>query len=103
MKINADHGHRSWKALNGLKPSQPITTTKIALVALLLAGIGFAALAQNFTNLDFEAATMPPVSFSSALPGWTGYNGTNLQTSVNYDWECLDSACMAILDTGAFQ
>ena len=80
---------------------------KNALRVGLVAGIGLAASAQSFTNLDFESATLIPlagdpwnrVQFGPALPGWTGYCGTNVQTAVIYDGQFLDSAGISILDT----
>jgi hypothetical protein len=74
-----------------------------ALVAFLAASVGFTAIAQSFYNLDFESASVTPpgpgsVPFSSALPGWTGYCGTNVQTYVNYNQEWLDTAGTSLFD-----
>ena len=107
MNTEADFSDRSWKAPNKLKPAQPIIVWRIGLVAFLVADIGLAASAQSFTNLDFENTTLIPLTgdpynrlqFGPALPGWTGYCGTNVQTAVNYDTQFLDSAGISILDT----
>jgi hypothetical protein len=74
------------------------------------AGMALTATAQSFYNLDFELArgipiSPPPpgswssVSFTQAFPGWTGYCGTNQQTTVLYDYEWLDSAGISIFDS----
>ncbi|MCX6927964.1 MAG: hypothetical protein NT154_32860, partial [Verrucomicrobia bacterium] len=87
-----------------LKPARPRAVTRIALRALLVAGVGFTAIAQDFQNLDFESASVTPpgpapVLFNSALPGWTGYCGANLQGMVNYNAEYLDSAGISLFDS----
>ncbi len=56
--------------------------------------------AQGFVNLDFESATIIPVSgdpynrieFTPAFPGWTGYTGTNVQTLALFSVIFLDSS-----------
>jgi hypothetical protein len=62
--------------------------------------------AQAFQNLDFESATLVPipgdpynrVDFSSALPGWSGFSGTNQLNAALYDNIFLDSTGIAIFD-----
>jgi alpha-tubulin suppressor-like RCC1 family protein len=106
MKTKADFGNRSRKAPGKRGPAHPIIITKIGLVALLVTCVGFTALAQSFYNLDFEQASLIPiygdpygrVAFGAALPGWTGYCGTDVQTAANYDFEFLDSPGISILD-----
>ena len=76
-------------------------------VCLVAAGLDLTATAQSFYNLDFEQATLIPVSgdpygrvdFGAALPGWTGYCGTQAQDLANYDSEFLDSAGISIFDS----
>ena len=58
MNTKADFRHQSWKPLNGLRPAQRIITTKRGLAAFLVICLGFAARAQDFQNLDFEAARL---------------------------------------------
>jgi len=78
-----------------------------ALTACLVAGMGLAASAQSFYNLDFEQARLIPVSgdpygrvdFGAALPGWIGYCGIYAQGLANYDFEFLDSAGISIFDS----
>jgi hypothetical protein len=63
--------------------------------------------AQAFTSLDFESATLVPIPgdpynrvyFSLALPGWTGYSGTNQLTAALYDNIFLDSTGIGIMDS----
>ena len=64
------------------------------------------ALAQGFVNLDFESADLSAygagpaqVPIADAIPGWTGYLGNNLQTSVLYNSLDIGSANLAILGT----
>jgi hypothetical protein len=65
--------------------------------------------AQAFTNLDFESATLVPIPgdpynrvyFGLALPGWTGYSGTNQLTAALYDNIFLDSTGIGIIDTNS--
>lgn len=63
--------------------------------------------AQAFQNLDFESATLVPIPgdpynsvyFTLALPGWSGFTGTNQLGAALYDNMFLDSAGIAILDS----
>jgi hypothetical protein len=62
--------------------------------------------AQSFVNLDFEHPVLPlvpdggfKVSITNAMPGWTGYIGTNQQSQILYNDEALDSASISILST----
>jgi len=81
----------------------------LAGLALLLSAAS--ALGQgSFQNLDFESAHIPSgtqplaeLSFSAALPGWSGTysnsGGTSPATSVVYDGMSLGGPMMAIIDT----
>jgi hypothetical protein len=85
-------------------PVQWVIGIKIALAASLLAGLGLAAFGQSFQNLDFESASLIPVSGSyqgeveigPALPGWSVFTQVPY---VLYDSMFLDSAGVSILDT----
>ncbi len=64
------------------------------------------ALGQGtFRNLDFELANLPIlapgqymiVSDADALPGWTAYLGTDLQTTILYNAQTLGDASVSIL------
>jgi hypothetical protein len=74
---------------------------------LLYLSCASALWAQAFQNLDFESATVVPISgdtynrvyFSLALPGWSGFSGTNQLSGAPYDNIFLDSAGIAILDS----
>lgn len=65
--------------------------------------------AQPFQDLDFESATLVPISgdpynrvyFSLALPGWSGYSGANQLSAALYDNMFLDSTGIGIFDTNA--
>jgi hypothetical protein len=63
------------------------------------------AQAQGFINLDFESANLPPilpgefggmVPITSALPGWTGYLGTNRVSGVLQNSFTLGNASIDI-------
>ncbi|MGD0649805.1 MAG: hypothetical protein ABSA97_01450 [Verrucomicrobiia bacterium] len=65
----------------------------------------------TFTNLDFESATLVPISgdphngvyLSEALPGWNGFSGTNQLDWILYDNAFLDSTGIALWSSsGAF-
>jgi alpha-tubulin suppressor-like RCC1 family protein len=107
MSAHADFSSRSWKAPINFTHAQPIIIMKSGMVAFLAAGVGFTAIAQSFYNLDFEQASLIPhygdpygrVQFGPALPGWTGYCGTDVQTVANYNFEFLDSPGISILDS----
>ncbi|HEY9171162.1 MAG TPA: PEP-CTERM sorting domain-containing protein [Verrucomicrobiae bacterium] len=81
------------------------TTTLSHFVAVLLAaGSACQALAQGtFQNLDFENGSFVPipgqlntVEFTPAMPGWTGYVGTNQINSILYNDLFLSSPGIAI-------
>ena len=63
--------------------------------------------AQAFQDLDFESATLVPVSgpslatveFDPAFPGWNGFAGTNQLDTALYDRTFLDSTGISIIDT----
>ncbi len=67
----------------------------------------FAVQGQNvFQDLDFESAVLSPapagqfpslVAINAALPGWTGYLGTEQQTQVEYNVRTLGAANIAVL------
>jgi hypothetical protein len=108
MNTKADFSNPSWKALNRLKAAQPIIIRKIGLVAFLVAGMGLSPSAQAFANLDFESASVTSpgpgqVPFSSALPGWTGYCGTNIQAMVNYNTAYLDTAGISLFNSNSME
>ena len=103
-----DHRLGFWRrtACAALGPP-PHTQIGPRLLAIILTWAGwFSASAQSFTNLDFESATLIPsagdwwgwVQFGPALPGWTGYFGTDVARVANYDLECMDSWGISILD-----
>jgi hypothetical protein len=60
-----------------------------------------------FTDLDFESAALVPIPgdpysrvyFGPALPGWSGFAGTNQLNAVLYDNTFLESAGVAVVDT----
>src|SRR5437867_3579498 len=60
-----------------------------------------------FTNLNFESASLVPIPgdpygsvyFSPALPGWSGFSGTNQLSAALHDNLFLDSTGIAILDS----
>lgn len=61
----------------------------------------------TFQNLDFESAVIVPVpglpgvvEFAPALPGWTGYLGTNRQTLALFNNLFVGSAGIALLGPG---
>src|ERR1035438_8883011 len=71
---------------------------------LSLAESGFA---QGFVNLNFESATLVPVSgdpygsvqFAQAFPGWTAtYVGGGISTNALYNNVFLNSAGISIID-----
>jgi hypothetical protein len=73
-------------------------------------GIGFDVQSQGtFQNLDFEAATLVPISgdpynrvqFAAAFPGWTGNVGGSLQSGALYNSYFLDSSGIGIIDRNA--
>jgi alpha-tubulin suppressor-like RCC1 family protein len=104
MNTKPDSSNRPLKAPNKRRPARPIIITQIGLVAFLAAGIGFTALAQSFYNLDFEEASLIPVSggyagevlIGPALPGWSVFIQ---EPFVLYDNMFLDSAGVSIFDT----
>ncbi len=66
----------------------------------------FAASGQGFVNLDFESANLAPtppgqfggqVSSTDAMPGWTGFLGTNQITQVLQNNYTLGNASIDIL------
>jgi hypothetical protein len=65
--------------------------------------------AEAFQDLDFESATLVPISgdpfnrvdFSMVLPGWNGFSGTNQLNAALYDNVFLDSTGIGIIDTNA--
>jgi len=80
---------------------------KMPLLAALLLASPFTVAGQGtipFQNLDFEDGTFLPilgdpfnrVQFSSAMPGWTGYVGTNQISWILKNNLFLDSAGVAI-------
>src|SRR6187431_897843 len=97
----------SWTKSDTLRHAQRSVRISMPLAVALVAGMSLTTFAQNFfQNLDFELASGMPaptnypqsIAFSQALPGWTGYCGTNQQTTVLYDLEWLDTAGISILD-----
>lgn len=82
----------------------------LLLVVTMSVGFQFMGKAQqSFQNLDFEAAHNIPsfagnvhpwsMPASNALPGWTCYVGSNLQTTVWYDDLALDGAGLGIINS----
>lgn len=78
---------------------------KIILLITLAGGLTSAG-AQGFANLDFQSANIPNstssgsfVSITDAIPGWTGYLGTDQQTPVLYNALAIGAANLAILGT----
>lgn len=66
----------------------------------------YSALAQGFVNLDFEAANVSgysagPVPTEDAIPGWTAYIGTTVQSDINYNTLSLGAPSVAIFSTTA--
>jgi hypothetical protein len=67
-----------------------MSTSKINVICVALVSMSAPMFAQGtlFQDLDFESATLSPsqgsvyVSAASALPGWSAYLGTTLQTQV---------------------
>jgi len=65
---------------------------------------------QEFVNLDFNSAQLSAygagpvfVPTSNAIPGWTGYLGTNLQTAVLYNSETAGDGNLSIIGTNSPQ
>jgi hypothetical protein len=77
----------------------------IVCALVLYLGCSSIGWAQTFQNLDFEAATLVQTgsgfSFTNALPGWSGFSGTNQLNAVLYNTIFLDSTGIAIFDTNA--
>jgi hypothetical protein len=72
-----------------------------SLALLLSAGVGVAQ--GTFQNLDFENGTFVQVGgdpytavWNSAMPGWTGYIGTNRLTQLLHNDSTLDTASIEI-------
>lgn len=82
---------------------------KNVILASLILIIKQDAVAQGFVNLDFESATIVPVSgdpygrveFAPAFPGWTGYTGANSATLALYNNIFLDSSGIGIFDANS--
>src|SRR5262245_39701589 len=64
------------------------------------------ACAQSFQNLDFESANVPDlpldqyggfVPVEDALPGWSAYLGTELQTEIPHNYSSLGSTLISII------
>ena len=104
MNTNAHLSNLSWKAPINLRPALPIIVTKIGLLAMLATGVGFTAFAQGFSNLDFEQASLVPVSgaytgevqIRPALPRWSVFIRNPF---VLYNNMFLDSAGVSIFDS----
>ena len=83
-----------------------LNITKIILAFALSIGSSH-CFSQGFVNLDFESATIVPVSgdsynrveFAPAFPGWTGSVGGDVQTLALYNNIFLDSSGIGIFDT----
>ena len=81
----------------------------IVCFLLLYLGCECGLWAQGFQNLDFESATLDPIPgdtynrvyFNLALPGWSGFSGTNQLSAALYNSIFLDSTGIAIFDTNA--
>lgn len=77
------------------------------LLCSLLVYLGYTTVlcAQAFQNLYFESATLVPLagsygySFNLALPGWSGFSGTDQLNAALYDNAALDSTVIGIIDT----
>jgi hypothetical protein len=80
------------------------TKSRLAIVVLTACVLASAAAQGTFQNLDFENGTFIPipgdpfgrVEFSSAMPGWTGYVGTNQVNWILYNNLFLSTAGIAI-------
>jgi hypothetical protein len=81
-------------------------------ITVLLVGIAASVHGQDFQNLNFEAATIPPstpvgtlVPTLEALPGWTAYftaGGTSyFQTQVDYDGISTGGGVISLVDAKA--
>src|SRR5678816_4063715 len=71
-----------------------MTCAKLSSTVLILLGTACLSFSQGtFENFGFESASLVPipgdpyqrVQFNAALPGWTGYAGTNPQNAVLYN------------------
>ncbi len=78
------------------------TARLVAGLTLLLSAAGVTG-QGTFQNLDFENGTFVPVGgdpytvvWSDAMPGWTGYLGTNQATEILHNDTTLDTASMSI-------
>src|ERR1039457_150610 len=75
-------------------------------ISILLLAICQNGLAQDFTNLNFENATITPIVpgsiyASNAIPEWTAYlNGTS-QDGIFYDGVSAGGAVIVLEDTNA--
>jgi len=77
-------------------------------ISLLVAGTGFS---QGFVNLNFGSANIVTdlsspypngVYANNAMPGWSAFVGTNLQTSILYNDIALSETSIAIFDTNGY-
>ncbi len=80
---------------------------KLSSAVVLLLSTACLSFSQGtFENFGFESASLVPISgdpyqrvqFNAALPGWTGYTGTNPQNAVLYNSIFLDTSAISIID-----
>ena len=79
--------------------------TWLVVVFALVLGAGGASGQGTFQNLDFESATLVPVSantvqFALAFPGWTGFIGGAQQTVALHNDINLDTSGISVIDHG---
>jgi hypothetical protein len=104
MNTWADSSYQCWTTYCKLRAAQWPIGAKAALAAFLFAGMSLPGFGQSFDNLDFEQATLVPVSggyagevqIGPALPGWSVFIQ---EPFVLYDNMFLDSAGVSIFDT----
>lgn len=91
----------SWKS----RLARKVLMKPTILLLLCFASPGALLKGQSFQNLDFESANLSssqsagPVAITEALPGWTGYLGSNSVPSVLYDTFTLGNASIDIIDS----
>jgi len=80
---------------------------KNAILIILFLIIKHPVEAQGFVNLNFESANVSGfqpesiVPISSALPGWSGFYGSDPTSQVLYDVISLDAAMISLIDNNA--
>jgi len=76
--------------------------TQSLVAAFSLTAFGSTFGQGTFQNLDFEAAQIVvPFTFANALPGWTGYIGTNPTVTLYYNGITLGDPAISLHDSAS--